>query len=806
MKYEPSAIEKKWQDIWAKEHTFAASDIGDGEEKKKFYALVEFPYPSGQGLHVGHPRSYTALDVVSRKRRLEGYNVLFPMGWDAFGLPTENFAIKNHIHPEIVTKNNVARFKAQLQSLGLSFDWDREINTTDPEYYRWTQWIFEQLFKHGLAYKKEMAVNWCTSCKCVLANEEVVGGVCERCGGEVVRKVKSQWMLKITAYAQRLIDDLDLVNYPDRVRAQQIHWIGRSTGAQVRFETTAGEPVEIYTTRPDTLFGATYMVMSPEHPLVEAWKARLENPDEVSAYQEQAARKSDFERTEVAKDKTGVELKGVRGINPVNGREIPIFISDYVLTSYGTGAIMAVPAHDTRDWDFAKKFGLPIVEVVKGGDVEKEAFTDCDTGVMVNSGFLDGMSVEEAKKAIVAWLTEKGVGEQKVNYKLRDWVFSRQRYWGEPIPIIQCPHCGYVPVPEDQLPVRLPMVDSYEPTDNGESPLAAMEDWVNVPCPCCGAPAKRETDTMPQWAGSSWYYLRYIDPHNDKALADPEKLKYWTPVDWYNGGMEHTTLHLLYSRFWHKFLYDIGVVPTPEPYAKRTSHGMILGENGEKMSKSRGNVVNPDDIVREYGADTLRVYEMFIGDFEKAAPWSSASIRGSRRFLERVWAMQEKLLPGDGVRPQTEAAVHKAIRKVGDDIEGLKFNTAIAAMMTLVNELTAAGGATREEYRILLILLNPFAPHMTEELWEMCGFGGQLSQTAWPVYDESKCREDTVEIAVQINGKVRSRVTIPADADAAAAIAAAKADEKIAPALEGMATVKELYVPGKLVNLVVRPR
>ena len=806
MKYEPSAIEKKWQDIWAKEHTFAASDIGDGEEKKKFYALVEFPYPSGQGLHVGHPRSYTALDVVSRKRRLEGYNVLFPMGWDAFGLPTENFAIKNHIHPEIVTKNNVARFKAQLQSLGLSFDWDREINTTDPEYYRWTQWIFEQLFKHGLAYKKEMAVNWCTSCKCVLANEEVVGGVCERCGGEVVRKVKSQWMLKITAYAQRLIDDLDLVNYPDRVRAQQIHWIGRSTGAQVRFDTTAGEPVEIYTTRPDTLFGATYMVMSPEHPLVEAWKARLENSDEVSAYQEQAARKSDFERTEVAKDKTGVELKGVRGINPVNGREIPIFISDYVLTSYGTGAIMAVPAHDTRDWDFAKKFGLPIVEVVKGGDVEKEAFTDCDTGVMVNSGFLDGMSVEEAKKAIVAWLTEKGVGEQKVNYKLRDWVFSRQRYWGEPIPIIQCPHCGYVPVPEDQLPVRLPMVDSYEPTDNGESPLAAMEDWVNVPCPCCGAPAKRETDTMPQWAGSSWYYLRYIDPHNDKALADPEKLKYWTPVDWYNGGMEHTTLHLLYSRFWHKFLYDIGVVPTPEPYAKRTSHGMILGENGEKMSKSRGNVVNPDDIVREYGADTLRVYEMFIGDFEKAAPWSSASIRGSRRFLERVWAMQEKLLPGDGVRPQTEAAVHKAIRKVGDDIEGLKFNTAIAAMMTLVNELTAAGGATREEYRILLILLNPFAPHMTEELWELCGFGGQLSQTAWPVYDESKCREDTVEIAVQINGKVRSRVTIPADADAAAAIAAAKADEKIAPALEGMATVKELYVPGKLVNLVVRPR
>ena len=758
MKYEPSAIEKKWQDIWAKEHTFAASDIGDGEEKKKFYALVEFPYPSGQGLHVGHPRSYTALDVVSRKRRLEGYNVLFPMGWDAFGLPTENFAIKNHIHPEIVTKNNVARFKAQLQSLGLSFDWDREINTTDPEYYRWTQWIFEQLFKHGLAYKKEMAVNWCTSCKCVLANEEVVGGVCERCGGEVVRKVKSQWMLKITAYAQRLIDDLDLVNYPDRVRAQQIHWIGRSTGAQVRFETTAGEPVEIYTTRPDTLFGATYMVMSPEHPLVEAWKARLENPDEVSAYQEQAARKSDFERTEVAKDKTGVELKGVRGINPVNGREIPIFISDYVLTSYGTGAIMAVPAHDTRDWDFAKKFGLPIVEVVKGGDVEKEAFTDCDTGVMVNSGFLDGMSVEEAKKAIVAWLTEKGVGEQKVNYKLRDWVFSRQRYWGEPIPIIQCPHCGYVPVPEDQLPVRLPMVDSYEPTDNGESPLAAMEDWVNVPCPCCGAPAKRETDTMPQWAGSSWYYLRYIDPHNDKALADPEKLKYWTPVDWYNGGMEHTTLHLLYSRFWHKFLFDQGLVPTPEPYAKRTSHGMILGENGEKMSKSRGNVVNPDDIVNEYGADTMRLYEMFIGDFEKAAPWSNAGIKGCRRLVERYWNLQDILCGEQGIRPDVESDFHKAIKKVSEDTEALKFNTAIAALMTLMNQVTAKGSVTKEELKVFTLLLNPFAPHVTEEVWAANALGeGLVAQQPWPQYDEAKCQDDTVEIVVQVCGKVRAR-------------------------------------------------
>ncbi|MGI6265429.1 MAG: leucine--tRNA ligase, partial [Acutalibacteraceae bacterium] len=666
MKYDPSTIEHKWQAVWEKEHTFAASNDSD---KPKFYALVEFPYPSGQGLHVGHPRSYTALDVVARKRRLQGYNVLYPMGWDAFGLPTENFAIKNHIHPEIVTKNNVARFKAQLQSLGLSFDWDREINTTDPSYYKWTQWIFLQLFKHGLAYKKEMAVNWCTSCKCVLANEEVVGGVCERCGGEVVRKVKSQWMLKITAYAQRLIDDLALVDYPERVRAQQIHWIGRSTGAQVRFGTTAGQTVEVYTTRPDTLFGATYMVISPEHPLIEEWAGILKNIDDVRAYQEEAARKSDFERTEVAKDKTGVKLDGVMGINPVNGREIPIFISDYVLVSYGTGAIMAVPGHDTRDWEFAKKFDLPIIEVVAGGDVEKEAFTDCATGTMVNSGFLDGLTVEQAKKAIIDWLTEKGIGEQKVNFKLRDWVFSRQRYWGEPIPIVHCPHCGQVAVPESELPVRLPMVDSYEPTDNGESPLAAIDEWVNTTCPQCGGPAKRETDTMPQWAGSSWYFLRYCDPHNDQALASKEALAYWMPVNWYNGGMEHTTLHLLYSRFWHKFLYDIGVVPTPEPYGKRTSHGMILGENGEKMSKSRGNVVNPDEIVAEYGADTMRLYEMFIGDFEKAAPWSSASIRGCRRFLDRVWAMGEHLADGDGVRPALEIAVNKTIRKVGDDIE-----------------------------------------------------------------------------------------------------------------------------------------
>ncbi|WP_457790472.1 leucine--tRNA ligase [Anaeromassilibacillus sp. SJQ-5] len=801
MRYTPSSIEKKWQAIWEKENTFAASE---DTSKPKFYALVEFPYPSGQGLHVGHPRSYTALDVVARKRRLEGYNVLYPMGWDAFGLPTENFAIKNHIHPEIVTKNNVARFKSQLQALGLSFDWTREINTTDPDYYKWTQWIFLKLFEKGLAYKKEMAVNWCTSCKCVLANEEVVGGVCERCGGEVIRKVKSQWMLKITEYAQRLIDDLDLVDYPERVRAQQIHWIGRSTGAQVTFQTTAGQPVEIYTTRPDTLFGATYMVMSPEHPLLAQWEGILTNLDEVKAYQEEAARKSDFERTEVAKDKTGVRLQGVMAVNPVNGREIPIFISDYVLVSYGTGAIMAVPGHDTRDWEFAKKFGLPIIEVVKGGDVEKEAFTDCATGVMVNSGFLDGMTVEDAKEAIKTWLEEKGIGESKVNFKLRDWVFSRQRYWGEPIPIVHCPHCGFVPVPESELPVRLPMVESYEPTDNGESPLAAIEDWVNTTCPRCGAPAKRETDTMPQWGGSSWYFLRYCDPHNDQALASKEALDYWMPVDWYNGGMEHTTLHLLYSRFWHKFLYDIGVVPSPEPYGKRTSHGMILGENGEKMSKSRGNVVNPDEIVAEYGADTLRLYEMFIGDFEKAAPWSSSSIRGCRRFLERIWALSEGILPGDGVRPDLETAVHKTIRKVGEDVENLKYNTAIAAMMALLNEFAAAGGVTREEYRILLLLLNPFAPHMTEELWEMMGYGGQLAHAKWPAYDPAKCVEATVEIVVQVNGKIRARLTIPAAAQAADAIAAAKADEKIAAEIAGRQLVKELYVPGKLVNLVVK--
>ena len=802
--YNPAEIEKKWQTKWQTENTFAASD---STEKPAYFALVEFPYPSGQGLHVGHPRSYTALDVVARKRRMQGYNVLYPMGWDAFGLPTENYAIKNHIHPEVVTENNVARFKAQLQGLGLSFDWTREINTTDPQYYKWTQWIFLQLFKHGLAYKKEMAVNWCTSCKCVLANEEVVGGVCERCGGEVVRKVKSQWMLKITAYAQRLIDDLSLVDYPERVRAQQIHWIGRSTGAQVTFKTTAGEPIEVYTTRPDTLFGATYMVVSPEHPLVETWAKRgiFKNVEAVREYQEAAARKSDFERTEVAKDKTGVKLEGVTAVNPLNGENIPIFISDYVLVSYGTGAIMAVPAHDTRDWEFAKKFNLPIVEVVKGGDVQREAFTDCATGILVNSGFLNGKTVEEAKVAVIEYLEKNGIGETKVNYKLRDWVFSRQRYWGEPIPIVHCPHCGQVAVPEDQLPVRLPVVESYEPTDNGESPLAAIDEWVNTTCPQCGAPAKRETDTMPQWAGSSWYFLRYCDPHNDTALASKEALEYWMPVNWYNGGMEHTTLHLLYSRFWHKFLYDIGVVPTAEPYAKRTSHGMILGENGEKMSKSRGNVVNPDDIVKEFGADTLRVYEMFIGDFEKAAPWSSASIRGAQRFLERVWALADTLLDSDEVRPEAELAIHKTIRKVSEDIEGLKFNTAIAAMMALLNDFSNIGSVTRGEYSILLQLLNPFAPHLTEELWEQTGHTQELAYTPWPEFDPSKCVENHVEIAVQVNGKIRARITVGVQDDAAAVLAVAKQHERVASELAGKTIVKELYVPKKLVNVVVKP-
>ncbi len=801
MNYDFKQVEKKWQDRWEETGVFHAKNEYD---RPKFYCLVEFPYPSGQGLHVGHPRSYTALDIVARKKRLQGYNVLYPMGWDAFGLPTENYAIKNHIHPEIVTHDNVAHFKQQLQSLGFSFDWSREVNTTDPAYYKWTQWIFLQLFKKGLAYKKEMAVNWCPSCKCVLANEEAAGGVCERCGSEVVRRVKSQWMLKITAYAQRLLDDLDELDFIDRVKVQQRNWIGRSTGAEVDFTATTGDKMTVYTTRPDTLFGATYMVLSPEHPLIEKWADQIENMDEVRAYQAEAARKSDFERTEVNKDKTGVCIRGVRAINPVNNTEIPIFISDYVLVSYGTGAIMAVPAHDTRDWEFAKKFNLPVIEVVQGGDVEKEAFTDCATGVMVNSGFLTGLTVEQAKAKITDWLAENGKGRAKVNFKLRDWVFSRQRYWGEPIPIVYCEKCGYVPLPEDQLPLKLPMVDSYEPTDTGESPLAKMTDWVNTICPHCGGPAKRETDTMPQWAGSSWYFLRYCDPHNDEALASKEALDYWMPVDWYNGGMEHTTLHLLYSRFWHKFLYDIGVVPTKEPYQKRTSHGMILGENGEKMSKSRGNVVNPDDIVREYGADTMRLYEMFIGDFEKAAPWNSASIKGCKRFLDRVWNLQEIVTEGDGYRPELEAMIHRTVKKVTEDIDNLKANTAIAAMMSLLNAICDTGAITKGELRTLTLLLNPFAPHMTEEIWEKMGFGGVVTDQQWPAYDEAKCREETVEIAVQINGKVRAKLSVPAEIEAAQAIALAKREEKIQAALEGKQTVKEIYVKGKLVNLVVK--
>ena len=803
MKYNHKAVEEKWQKIWEDKGVFHASeDTG----KEKFYALIEFPYPSGQGLHVGHPRPYTALDTVARKRRLEGYNVLYPIGWDAFGLPTENYAIKNHIHPEIVTKKNIARFKKQIQSLGISFDWSREINTTDPEYYKWTQWIFIQLYKHGLAYKKEMNVNWCTPCKCVLANEEVVNGVCERCGSEVVHKVKSQWMLKITEYADRLINDLDLVNYPDRVKAQQKNWIGRSKGAEVDFTTTTGDTLTIYTTRADTLYGATYMVISPEHPMIEKWADKISNMDEIKKYQEAAARKSDFERTEVAKEKTGVRIDGVNAINPVNNKEIPIFISDYVLVSYGTGAIMAVPAHDTRDWEFAKKFDLPIIEVVKGGNVQEEAYTDCAKGIMVNSGMLDGLTVDEAKKKIIDWLTSEGKGHSKVNYKLRDWVFSRQRYWGEPIPMVYCEKCGYVPIDEKDLPLRLPMVESYEPTDNGESPLAKMTDWINTTCPCCGGKAKRETDTMPQWAGSSWYYLRYMDPHNKNAIASKEALDYWSPVDWYNGGMEHTTLHLLYSRFWHKFLYDIGVVPTPEPYAKRTSHGMILGENGEKMSKSRGNVVNPDEIVDEYGADTMRLYEMFIGDFEKAAPWSKASIRGCRRFVERYWNLQSVLIDGDKIRPELEGAFNKAIKKVGEDIENIKFNTAIATLMALINDISNVKSINKEELRIFSILLNPFAPHVTEEVYEACKLGnGILAEAEWPEYDESKCVDESVEIVVQVNGKIKAKLNIPVDADKDAVLDLAKNDENVKKAIDGMKIIKEIVVPKKLVNLVVKP-
>ncbi len=808
MGYDFTAIENKWQKYWDEHKTFHAEN---DYSKPKFYALVEFPYPSGQGLHIGHPRPYTAMDIVSRKRRLQGYNVLFPMGWDAFGLPTENFAIKNKIHPAIVTKNNVARFKAQLKSLGLSFDWDREINTTDPDYFKWTQWIFLKLFKAGLAYKKEMNVNWCTSCKVVLANEEVVNGKCERCGGEVVHKVKSQWMLKITEYAQKLIDDLDSVDYFEKIKTAQKNWIGRSTGAEVDFTTTAGDMLTIYTTRPDTLFGATYMVISPEHPIIEKWADKLQNMDAIREYQAAAARKSDFDRTEMNKDKTGVKLEGVRAINPVNGREIPIFISDYVLMTYGTGAIMAVPAHDTRDWEFAKVFNLPIIEVVKGGeDVQKEAFTDCATGIMVNSEFLDGLSVEDAKVKIKEWLTANGKGREKVNYKLRDWVFSRQRYWGEPIPVVNCEKCGWVALPESELPLKLPDVDSYMPTDTGESPLSTLESFINTTCPCCGGPAKRETDTMPQWAGSSWYFLRYCDPHNDKELASKEALKYWMPVDWYNGGMEHTTLHLLYSRFWHKFLYDQGIVPCKEPYMKRTSHGMILGKDPErpgeftKMSKSKGNVVNPDDVVKEYGADTLRLYEMFVGDFEKAAPWQENGIKGCKRFLDRVWAMQEKVVPGDEYSDKLRASMHKTIKKVSEDIETLKFNTAIATMMGLLNEIDAAGSLTRADYRTLLILLNPFAPHITEELYQVMGYEGVLNEQKWVEYDEKLCVEDSVEIVVQVNGKVKARFNAPVDCAKEELENLAFDLPEIKALTDGKTVVKKIAVPNKLVNIVVK--
>ena len=803
MKYEFNRIERKWQDRWAKAGCYHAVT---GDPKPKYYALVEFPYPSGQGLHVGHARPYTAMDVVARKRRMEGYNVLFPMGYDAFGLPTENYAIKNHIHPAKVTHDNIANFTKQLKMLGYSFDWDRVVDTTDPGYYKWTQWIFLQLFKKGLAYKTSMPVNWCTSCKCVLANEEVVNGVCERCGSEVIRKEKSQWMLKITEYAQRLIDDLDQVDFIERVKTQQKNWIGRSTGAEVTFNTTQGDDLVVYTTRPDTLFGATYMVLSPEHPYINKWKDVLTNWDDVNAYVEAAARKSDFERTELVKEKTGVKLEGVKGINPVNGKEIPIFISDYVLVSYGTGAIMAVPAHDDRDWEFAKKFGCDIIEVVQGGDIEKEAFTlKDDTGIMVNSDFLNGLTVKDAIPVMKKWLTEKGIGHEKVNYKLRDWVFSRQRYWGEPIPLVKCPKCGWVPLPEDQLPLLLPEVDSYEPTDNGESPLAPMTDWVNTTCPHCGGPAQRETDTMPQWAGSSWYFLRYMDPHNDKALASPEALKYWGQVDWYNGGMEHTTLHLLYSRFWHKFLYDLGVVPFAEPYHKRTSHGMILGEGGEKMSKSRGNVVNPNDVVDQYGADTMRTYIMFIGDFEKAAAWSDNAVKGCKRFLDRIWNLADQVKDADAYGKDNEAAIHKTIKKVSDDIENMKFNTAIAALMSLTNQFYDKG-VNKAEFKTMLQLLSPFAPHMADELWERFGFEGMACTSSWPVYDESKTVASEVTIAVQVGGKLKTTVTVPTDSEQDAVLAVVTADSKIRKLMEGKDLVKVIHVPNKLMNLILKPK
>lgn len=798
--YNHRAVEEKWQKVWDEEKAFAATD---DYSKPKYYALVEFPYPSGQGLHVGHPRPYTALDIVARKRRMQGYNVLYPMGWDAFGLPTENYAIKNKIHPKIVTKNNVGRFKNQLHSLGYSFDWDREINTTDPEYYKWTQWIFLKLFKEGLAYKTEMPINWCTSCKVGLANEEVVNGVCERCGAPVVRKVKSQWMLKITEYADKLLEGLNDVDYIERVKVSQKNWIGKSQGAEVDFQIAGKEDkLTVYTTRPDTLFGATYMVVSPEHPVLDKYKDEIKNWDEVVAYREQAARKSDFERSELAKEKTGVEIDGLKAVDPVNDKEIPIWVSDYVLMSYGTGAIMAVPAHDTRDWEFAKKFNLPIIEVVAGGEnVQEEAYTDVATGKLVNSGFLDGLEVAEAKKKIIEFLEEKGIGKGKTNFKLRDWVFSRQRYWGEPIPIVKCDKCGYVPIPESELPLELPEVESYMPTDNGESPLAAMDEWVNTTCPCCGGPAKRETDTMPQWAGSSWYFLRYTDPHNTEALASPEALKYWLPVDWYNGGMEHTTLHLLYSRFWHKFLYDQKVVPTPEPYQKRTSHGMILGENGEKMSKSRGNVVNPDDIVMDYGADTLRTYEMFIGAFDLSASWSENGVKGCRRFLERVWKLQDVLVDGDAYSEEFETKMHQLIKKVSSDYENLKYNTAIAALMSILNDFSKAGKINRAEFKTFLLLLNPVAPHMTEELWSICGYEGRVYQNTWPEFEEAKTVENTVEIAVQLNGKTKTTITVSVDVDKDTAIAAGK--EALGDKLTGN-IIKEIYVPGRIINIVAK--
>ncbi len=804
MKYDFTAIENKWQKRWEEEKLYRAQT---GSDKKKFYALIEFPYPSGAGLHVGHARPYTAMDVIARKHRMEGENVLFPIGYDAFGLPTENYAIKNHIHPRIVTEQNVKVFRSQLKALGYSFDWDREINTTDPGYFKWTQWIFLKLYEHGLAYKAKMPVNWCTSCKCVLANEEVVEGVCERCGSPVIRKEKSQWMLRITKYAQRLIDDLDDLDFIERVKTQQKNWIGRSTGAEVTFKATTGDPIVVYTTRPDTLFGATYMVLSPEHALVEQWMDKLENAAEVKDYQAMAASKSDMERTELNKEKTGVMLQGVRGINPVNGKEIPIFISDYVLATYGTGAIMAVPAHDDRDWEFAKKFGCEIIEVVAGGeDVQKAAFTaKDDTGILVNSEFLNGLTVKQAIPVITKWLEEKGIGHSKVNYKLRDWVFSRQRYWGEPIPIVHCPKCGTVPLPVSELPLLLPDVESYEPTDDGESPLAPMTDWVNCKCPKCGGDAKRETDTMPQWAGSSWYFLRYMDPHNDKALASKEALDYWSPVDWYNGGMEHTTLHLLYSRFWHKFLYDIGVVPTKEPYQKRTSHGMILGEGGEKMSKSRGNVVNPNDVVAQYGADTMRMYIMFIGDFEKAAAWSDNAVKGCKRFLDRIWNLAEQVTPAEAYGKENEALLHKTIKKVSDDIENMKFNTAIAALMTLTNQFYDKG-VNQAEFRTMLQLLSPFAPHMADELWERFGWEGMASTSAWPAYDESKTVASEVTIAVQVGGKLKTTVTVATDSDQDAVLAAVTAEAKIAKLMEGKELVKVIHVPNKLVNLILKPK